>query len=298
MGAEYVELRCRSAFSFLDGASSPEDLIAAAADGGAEALALADADGVYGAPRFFAAARAAGVRPIVGADVTLAGAPPLLLLCESRARLPEPVPPADRGARRAGQTRSAARDAGAARRARGRADRARRRRAARRSAGDRGGVRARQRLPRDPAPRRRRRRLERTRRDRAGGRGRRRRRRHQRRPLRDAAAAHRARRAHLRARQADRRRHRPPAGAQRRALAEAAARDGGAVPRSPGRRARDAGHRGALRVLARRSRLHVPALSRSPTAAASRATWKRWPGAASATATTPAIRSCPRCAAS
>ena len=42
MGAEYVELRCRSAFSFLDGASSPEDLIAAAADGGAEALALAD----------------------------------------------------------------------------------------------------------------------------------------------------------------------------------------------------------------------------------------------------------------
>ena len=85
MGAEYVELRCRSAFSFLDGASSPEDLIAAAADGGAEALALGDADGVYGAPRFFAAARVAGVRPIVGADVTLAGAPPLLLLVESRA---------------------------------------------------------------------------------------------------------------------------------------------------------------------------------------------------------------------
>ncbi len=84
MAAEYVELRCRSAFSFLDGASSPEDLIAAAAAGGAEALALGDADGVYGAPRFFAAARAAGVRPIVGADVTLAGAPPLLLLCESR----------------------------------------------------------------------------------------------------------------------------------------------------------------------------------------------------------------------
>jgi error-prone DNA polymerase len=85
MTAEYVELRCRSAFSFLDGASLPEDLIAAAADGGADALALADRDGVYGAPRFFAAARAAGVRPIVGADVTLADAPPLLLLCESRA---------------------------------------------------------------------------------------------------------------------------------------------------------------------------------------------------------------------
>jgi error-prone DNA polymerase len=81
----YVELRCRSAFSFLDGASLPEDLIAAAAAGGADALALTDRDGVYGAPRFFAAARAAHVRPIVGADVTLAdGTPPLLLLVEDR----------------------------------------------------------------------------------------------------------------------------------------------------------------------------------------------------------------------
>ena len=84
MAAPYVELRCRSAFSFLDGASLPEDLVAAAADQGAEALALGDRDGVYGAPRFFAAARRAGVRPIVGADVSLAGAPPVLLLVESR----------------------------------------------------------------------------------------------------------------------------------------------------------------------------------------------------------------------
>jgi error-prone DNA polymerase len=85
MGADYVELRCRSAFSFLDGASSPEDLIAAAAAAGADTLALTDRDGVYGAPRFFAAARAAGVRPIVGADVTLADGPPLLLLVENGA---------------------------------------------------------------------------------------------------------------------------------------------------------------------------------------------------------------------
>ena len=84
MEAPYVELRCRSAFSFLDGASQPEDLVAAAADHGADALALGDRDGVYGAPRFFAAARSAGVRPIVGADVTLAGAPPVLLLVENR----------------------------------------------------------------------------------------------------------------------------------------------------------------------------------------------------------------------
>jgi error-prone DNA polymerase len=82
---DYVELRCRSAFSFLEGASLPEDLVAAAATGGHEALALGDRDGVYGAPRFFAAARKAGVRPIVGAEISLAsGAAPVLLLVEDR----------------------------------------------------------------------------------------------------------------------------------------------------------------------------------------------------------------------
>ncbi len=83
--ADYVELRCRSAFSFLEGASLPEDLIAAAARNDMDALALADRDGVYGAPRFAAAARGAGVRPIFGADVTLAEGPPLLLLVENAA---------------------------------------------------------------------------------------------------------------------------------------------------------------------------------------------------------------------
>jgi error-prone DNA polymerase len=82
---DYVELRCRSAFSFLEGASLPEDLVAAAATGDHEALALGDRDGVYGAPRFFAAARKAGVQPIVGAEISLAsGAAPVLLLVEDR----------------------------------------------------------------------------------------------------------------------------------------------------------------------------------------------------------------------
>ena len=90
----YVELRCRSAFSFLDGASLPEDLAATAAELGYHALALGDRDGLYGAPRFFRGARKAGtLRPIVGADVTLAPsieepeaapAPPLLLLVQDR----------------------------------------------------------------------------------------------------------------------------------------------------------------------------------------------------------------------
>src|SRR5689334_12038519 len=82
---DYVELRCRSAFSFLDGASLPEDLAATAASLGHEALALGDRDGLYGAPRFFRAARrAGGLRPLVGADVTLAEGPPLLLLVLDR----------------------------------------------------------------------------------------------------------------------------------------------------------------------------------------------------------------------
>src|SRR5436190_11511253 len=82
--SDYVELRCRSAFSFLDGASLPEELVDMAAAHGYDTLALADPNGLYGAPRFFSAARKAGVRPIVGAEVPLADAAPLLLLVEDR----------------------------------------------------------------------------------------------------------------------------------------------------------------------------------------------------------------------
>ena len=63
----YVELRCRSAFSFLAGASLPEDLIERAAALGYPALALGDRDGVYGAPRFHQAAQRAGLRALIGA---------------------------------------------------------------------------------------------------------------------------------------------------------------------------------------------------------------------------------------
>jgi error-prone DNA polymerase len=81
---DYVELRCRSAFSFLAGASLPEDLVARAAALGHDTLALADRNGVYGAPRFFQAARNAGIRPLVGAEVAVADAGLLWLLVESR----------------------------------------------------------------------------------------------------------------------------------------------------------------------------------------------------------------------
>ena len=52
----FVELNARSAFSFLEGASLPEELVVACADFGMPALAILDRDGVYGAPRFHLAA--------------------------------------------------------------------------------------------------------------------------------------------------------------------------------------------------------------------------------------------------
>ena len=70
--AVYIELHCASAFSFLQGASLPETLVERAAALGYPALALLDADGVYGAPRFHKAARKAGLRAIIGAELTIA----------------------------------------------------------------------------------------------------------------------------------------------------------------------------------------------------------------------------------
>src|SRR4051812_6783269 len=67
----YVELHAASAFSFLQGASLPETLVERAASLGYPALALLDADGVYGAPRFHKAAAKAGLRAIVGAELTI-----------------------------------------------------------------------------------------------------------------------------------------------------------------------------------------------------------------------------------
>src|SRR5256885_4947046 len=68
----YIELHAASAFSFLQGASLPEALVERAAALGYPALALLDRDGVYGAPRFHKAARAAGLKPIIGAELTIA----------------------------------------------------------------------------------------------------------------------------------------------------------------------------------------------------------------------------------
>src|ERR1700751_5526709 len=79
----YVELHAHSAYSFLDGASQPEELAARAAELGYEALALTDHDGVYGSLEFAHAAKDLGVRPITGAEVTLADGSHITLLVES-----------------------------------------------------------------------------------------------------------------------------------------------------------------------------------------------------------------------
>src|SRR5436190_20616712 len=67
----YVELHCHSAYSFLDGASAPEELARRAAELGFPALALTDHDGVWGAMEFAQACKSFGVRPIVGAELTV-----------------------------------------------------------------------------------------------------------------------------------------------------------------------------------------------------------------------------------
>jgi error-prone DNA polymerase len=67
----YIELHTSSAFSFLDGASLPEALVDRAAALGYPAIALLDRDGVYGAPRVHLAAKKAGLKAIIGAELTI-----------------------------------------------------------------------------------------------------------------------------------------------------------------------------------------------------------------------------------
>ncbi len=80
----YVELHAQSAFSFLESSALPETLVERAAHLEYPALAVVDRDGVYGAPRFYRAAKSRGLRAIVGAEVTLEGGGRLPLLVENR----------------------------------------------------------------------------------------------------------------------------------------------------------------------------------------------------------------------
>src|SRR5579863_10255422 len=80
----YVELHSRSAFSFLQGSSTPEELVTRAAELNIPALAMLDHDNVSGAPRFHVAAKKAGIRAHIGAEVTCTDGHRYPLLAESR----------------------------------------------------------------------------------------------------------------------------------------------------------------------------------------------------------------------
>ncbi|WP_156297150.1 error-prone DNA polymerase [Mycobacterium paragordonae] len=82
----YAELHAHSAYSFLDGASTPEEMVEEAARLGLRALALTDHDGLYGAVRFAEAATELGVRTVFGAELSLASS-------SSVARTEQPDPP-------------------------------------------------------------------------------------------------------------------------------------------------------------------------------------------------------------
>jgi len=80
----FVELHARSAFSFLEGASVPEDLIEACARLDMPAMAIVDRNGVYGAPRFHMAAKKAGIRAHIGSEITCTNGLSYPLLVETR----------------------------------------------------------------------------------------------------------------------------------------------------------------------------------------------------------------------
>ena len=81
----FVELHARSAFSFLEGASIPEELAGAGARYNLPAMAIVDRNGVYGAPRFHLAAKKAGIHAHIGSEITCTNGLSYPLLAETRA---------------------------------------------------------------------------------------------------------------------------------------------------------------------------------------------------------------------
>ncbi|MHB8631237.1 MAG: DNA polymerase III subunit alpha, partial [Candidatus Limnocylindria bacterium] len=84
MPSQFVHLHTHSCHSFLDGASTVDDLLDAAAGHGQDALALTDTNGLYGAVRFWNAARGRGIKPIFGAELRLVDSDPVTLLAMDR----------------------------------------------------------------------------------------------------------------------------------------------------------------------------------------------------------------------
>src|SRR2546427_811025 len=79
----YIELHCHSAFSFLDGASLPEQLALTASQLGLPALALTDHNGLYGSMAFAQQAKSLGLQAITGAELTLLDGSHVTILAET-----------------------------------------------------------------------------------------------------------------------------------------------------------------------------------------------------------------------
>src|SRR5260370_26563390 len=75
----YAELHCRTNFSFLEGASHPDELMMRAVELGYAALAVTDRSSLAGIPRAHVAAKEAGLKLLIGAEVVPIDAPPALL---------------------------------------------------------------------------------------------------------------------------------------------------------------------------------------------------------------------------
>ncbi len=80
--AVFAELVCRSNFSFLRGASHPEDLVFTAAREGLYALALTDGDGLYGLVKAHLAAKQLNVKLLIGSQLTLTDAPSMIVYAQ------------------------------------------------------------------------------------------------------------------------------------------------------------------------------------------------------------------------
>ena len=110
----YVELHARSAFSFLEGASLPEEMVSACSRFTMSAMALLDTNGVYGSPRFHLAADKAKIKAHIGAEVTCASFAPVILSGTGTSRSEVPAESKDPyphdGVQRVGIPRSARND--------------------------------------------------------------------------------------------------------------------------------------------------------------------------------------------
>jgi error-prone DNA polymerase len=80
----YAELHCKTNYSFLTGASHPDELVQRAADLGYHALAITDLNSVAGVVRAYATAKVIGFKLLIGAEVTPVDAPPVVLYCQNR----------------------------------------------------------------------------------------------------------------------------------------------------------------------------------------------------------------------